>query len=64
MNEVIASGDAGGTDPYHLSAAMERLLDNFEWQRQSTLLLLEAQRFSWDLFPQHVARLVDGLLHQ
>lgn len=62
MNEVIASGDAGGIDPNHLSAAMEPLLDNLEWQRQSTRLLREAQRFSWDLFPQHVAGLIDGLL--
>jgi glycosyltransferase involved in cell wall biosynthesis len=62
MNEVIASGNAGSADPAPLAAAMEPLIDNLEWHRQSTSLLLEAQRFSWDLFPQHVAALVDGLL--
>ena len=62
MNEVVASGNAGGADPTHLAAAMEPLIDALEWQRQSARLLREAARFSWDLFPQHVAGLVDGLL--
>jgi len=62
MSEVIPSGDAGGTDQNSLTLAMETLLDKAAWQRQSTLLQLEAKRFSWDHFPEHVARLVDGLL--
>jgi len=62
MSEVIASGNAEGADPNHLAVAMEPLIDDLEWQRQSARLLREAQHFSWDLFPQHVAGLVDGLL--
>lgn len=62
MNEVVPSGDAGGTDPSRLAAAMESLLDTTAWEYRAALLRREAERFRWSIFPQHVAELVDGLL--
>lgn len=62
MNEVLLSGDAGGSDQERLAEAMEALLDNAEWERQAARMRREAQRFSWVRFTEHVAQLVEGLL--